>query len=348
MRVLVTGHHGYIGSVLAPLLRDAGHEVVGVDTRFYRGCDFGSEEDAIPSLDRDVRDLTSAELEGFDAVVHLAALSNDPIGDLNPRLTYDINLRATVDLARAAKDAGVERFVFASSCSMYGAADGEELLDEEAPLRPLTPYAESKVRAEHALRELAGEGFAAVSMRNATVYGVSPRLRLDVVLNNLVAWAHTTGAIRLESDGSSWRPLVHVRDLSRVALALLEAPFELVCGEAYNVGSNEQNYRIRDLAEIVRARMPACSVTFAPGASSDPRSYRVDFSKLARAFPRMRFEWDAEQGVDELAEAYAALGLTLDEFQTHGRFTRLACLKRLLSEGAIDDDLRWRAVPASG
>jgi nucleoside-diphosphate-sugar epimerase len=342
MRILVTGHHGYVGSVLAPMLREAGHGVVGVDTRFYRGCDFGPEGPAIPSLDRDVRDLGAADLEGFDAVVHLAALSNDPIGDLNPQLTYEINLEATIALAQAAREAGVARFVFASSCSMYGASDTDDLLDETAPLKPLTPYAESKVRAEEALRDLAVDGFAPVSLRNATVYGVSPRLRLDVVLNNLVAWAHTTGAIRLESDGSSWRPLVHVRDVARATLVLLEAPAELVAGEAYNVGSNEQNYRVRELAEIVRERFPRCEVTFAPGASSDPRSYRVDFSKLARAFPELRFEWDAKRGVEELAQAYAAFGLTHDAFQVDGRYTRLARLRRLLAEGTLADDLRWR------
>ena len=206
MKVLVTGHHGYIGTVLAPMLRDAGHDVVGLDTFFYRGCDFGDDTEFAPALSLDVRDVTPAELEGFDAIVHLAALSNDPIGDLNSRWTYEINLDGSVALGRAAKEAGVRRFVFASSCSMYGASDGDDVLDERAALRPLTPYAESKVRAEEALRELADGGFAPVSMRNATVYGASPRLRLDVVLNNLVAWAHTTGAIRLQSDGWSWRP----------------------------------------------------------------------------------------------------------------------------------------------
>jgi nucleoside-diphosphate-sugar epimerase len=342
MKILVTGHHGYIGSVLAPMFRDAGHEVVGLDTFFYRGCDFGDDAEFEPALSLDVRDVTPAELEGFDAVVHLAALSNDPIGDLNPQWTYDINLDATVSLAEKAKAAGVARFVFASSCSMYGAADGDALLDESAPLRPLTPYAESKVRAEEALLELAGNGFAPVSMRNATVYGVSPRLRLDVVLNNLVAWAHTTGAIRLQSDGSSWRPLVHVRDLARAALALLDAPAARVAGEAFNIGSALQNYRIRDLAEIVHRRLPDCEVTFAEGASADPRSYRVDFSKFEAAFPDCCFEWTAERGVDELARAYESVGLTLDEFQEAGRYTRLAQLRRLLEAGAIGDDLRWR------
>ena len=345
MRVLVTGHHGYIGSVLAPVLRDAGHDVVGLDTFYYRGCDFGASAELEPSLALDIRDVTAADLEGFDGVVHLAALSNDPLGDLNASWTYDINRDGTVALARAAKEAGVGRFVFASSCSMYGASGGDEELDESSPLRPLTPYAESKVAGEAALRELAGDGFAPVAMRNATVYGASPRLRLDIVLNNLVAWAHTTGAIRLQSDGTPWRPLVHVRDVAAATVVLLGAPAELIAGEAYNIGSAEQNYRIRELAEIVHERLPGCDVTFAEGASPDPRSYRVDFSKLASAFPDFRCEWTAERGADELASAYEEVGLTLDEFQGH-RYVRLNQLKRLLDANLLGDDLRWVAATA--
>jgi nucleoside-diphosphate-sugar epimerase len=342
VNVLVTGHHGYIGSVLAPMLRDAGHHVVGLDTFLYRGCDFGDETEHAPAVDLDLRDVTVSILEGFEAVVHLAALSNDPLGDLDPDWTYSVNHHGTVTLARAAKEAGVSRFVFASSCSMYGAAEGDEFLTEEAPLRPLTPYAESKVRAEEALRELAGDGFSPVSMRNATAYGASPRLRLDVVLNNLVAWAHTTGAIRLLSDGMSWRPLVHVGDIARATAALLEAPQDEIAGDAFNIGSAEQNYRIRDLAEVVERRLPECQVTFAGDASPDPRSYRVDFSKFASRFPECTFEWTAERGADELAQAYESVGLTLEEFEG-GRYTRLARLKALLDAREVGDDLRWTA-----
>jgi nucleoside-diphosphate-sugar epimerase len=345
VKVLVTGHHGYIGSVLAPMLRDAGHDVVGLDTFLYRGCDFGDGAELEPALSVDIRDVTASALGEFDAVVHLAALSNDPLGDLDSDWTFAINYEGTVRLARVAREAGVPRFVFASSCSMYGAAEGDEFLDEDAPLRPLTPYAESKVRAEEALRELAGDGFAPISMRNATAYGVSARLRLDVVLNNLVAWAHTTGAIRLLSDGMSWRPLVHVRDIARATDALLRAPVEAIAGEAFNIGSAEQNYRIRDLADVVQRRLPACEVTFAGDASPDPRSYRVDFSKFASAFPECTFEWTAERGVDELARAYESIGLTLEDFEG-GRYTRLARLKRLLDADALEDDLRWSARPA--
>jgi len=339
MRVLVTGHHGYIGSVVSPMLVEAGHDVVGLDTFFYRGCDFGDSAELEPALELDVRDVGPETLSGFDAVVHLAALSNDPLGDLDPDSTYGINFHGTVELARVAKEAGVPRFVFASSCSMYGAAEGDELLAEDAPLRPLTPYAESKVRAEESLRELAGDGFSPVSMRNATAYGVSPRLRLDVVLNNLVAWAHTTGAIRLLSDGMSWRPIVHVRDIGRATLALLDAPPAEVAGAAFNIGSAEQNYRIRDLAEAVHRRLPECGVTFAEGASHDPRSYRVDFAKFASAFPGCRFEWTAERGTDELARAYDAVGLAREELDG-SRYIRLGRLKALMADGRLDDELR--------
>lgn len=341
MRVLVTGHHGYIGSVLTPMLEEAGHEVVGLDTFFFRGCDFGEAGEPGRAIAADLREVTPGQLEGFDAVVHLAALSNDPLGDIDPELTYAINRDGAVSLAEAARAAGVQRFVFASSCSMYGAVEGDELLDEEAALRPLTPYAESKVRAEEVVRSLADDDFVAMSMRNATAYGVSPRLRLDVVLNNLVAWAHTTGAIKLLSDGRSWRPLVHIRDIAKATLALLAAPAADVRGEAFNIGTNEQNYLIRSLAEIVRRRLPSCEVTFADDASPDPRSYRVDFSKFASRFPNCRLDWTAERGTDELAAAYERVGLTVDDLRSGHRYIRLNQLKRLLDEGELDDGLHW-------
>jgi nucleoside-diphosphate-sugar epimerase len=345
VKVLVTGHHGYIGSVLTPLVAAAGHDVTGLDSYFYRGCDLGPAADWASALDRDVRDVTAAELAGFDAVVHLAALSNDPIGDLNAAWTYDINLNGSVELARRAKEAGVGRFVFASSCSMYGAAPGDALVDEDAPLRPLTPYAESKVRAEEALFDLADSDFAPVSMRNATAYGASPRLRLDIVLNNLVGWAHTTGAINLLSDGTAWRPLVHIRDIAAAAIAILDAPADAVRGEALNIGSAEQNYRIRDLAEVVRARYPDCEVTFAAGAGSDPRSYRVDFEKIRRVFPSFSCAWTAERGTAELADAYTAAGLTHEGFGGPA-YVRLRRLKNLLEAGELVDGLRW--APSAG
>jgi nucleoside-diphosphate-sugar epimerase len=339
VRVLVTGHHGYIGSVLAPLVATAGHDVTGLDSFYYRGCDLGPPAEWLPALDRDVRDVTAADLAAFDAVVHLAALSNDPVGDLNSSWTYDINLGGSIDLARRAKEAGVERFVFASSCSMYGAAPGDELVTEEAPLRPLTAYAESKVRAEEALFALADDDFAPVSMRNATAYGASPRLRLDIVLNNLVGWAHTTGAINLQSDGTAWRPLVHIRDISAAAIALLSAPLDVIRAEAFNIGTAEQNYRIRDLAEVVRTIMPDCEVTFAEGAGTDPRSYRVDFGKLERAFPELHLEWTAQKGAAELANAYREAGLTIEEFEG-SKYVRLRRIRLLLDSGELDGELR--------
>ena len=340
MRILVTGHHGYIGSVTRPVLEAAGHEVVGLDTFYYRGCDFGLNGSRGVELDVDVRDVSPSLLEGFDAVVHLAALSNDPLGDLRTDWTYAINLRATVSLARAAKEAGVERFVFASSCSMYGASSSDELLDETAALRPLTPYAESKVQSEQALRDLADDDFSPVYMRNATAYGVSPRLRLDVVLNNLAAWAHTTGSIRLLSDGSAWRPLVHVDDIARATAALLVAPRELVHDQAFNVGSEAQNVRILELADMLH-RLLECQVEVSGEATADPRSYRVDFSKINTALPGFRCRWDVSAGVSELVDAYASVGLTYQDFVEAGRYTRLAQLKRLLDEGRLDDQLRW-------
>jgi nucleoside-diphosphate-sugar epimerase len=341
VKVLVTGHHGYIGSAVAPLVAEAGHEVVGLDTFFYRGCDFGQEIGRVEELARDIRDVTPADLAGFDAVVHLAALSNDPLGDLNADWTYDVNYHATLHLARVAKEAGVSRFVFSSSCSMYGASGRDDALDEDAPLKPLTPYAESKVRSEESLVELADSGFSPVSLRNATAYGVSSRLRLDVVLNNLVGWAFTTGRIRLLSDGSSWRPIVHIRDCGRAVLGALAAPRETIHAQAFNVGASRENYQIRDLANLVHEELPECEVEFAKGAVADPRSYRVDFRRYERAFPEHQPEWDARRGTAELAAAYREVGLTWEDFDGP-RYTRLKHLQRLLDEGSLDGDLRWR------
>jgi nucleoside-diphosphate-sugar epimerase len=343
MKVLVTGHHGYIGAVVASQLAQAGHAVVGLDAFLYRGCDFGSELGRLEERSGDVRDVTAADLAGFDAVVHMAALSNDPLGDLNPSWTYDVNLDGTLRLARAAKEAGVARFVFSSSCSMYGASGREDALDEDAPLRPLTPYAESKVRAEEGLSKLGDSGFSPVSLRNATAYGVSPRLRLDVVLNNLVGWAFTTGRIRLLSDGSSWRPIVHVRDIGRAVVGVLAAPRELVHDRAYNVGATAENYRIRELAALVHEVLPECEVEMAEGASPDPRSYRVDFGRFEAAFPEHRAEWTAREGTKELAGAYRQVGLTWEDFDGP-RYTRLKRLRALLDGGELDGSLRRREV----
>ncbi len=343
MRVLVTGHHGYIGSVTVEALVEAGHDVVGLDTFLYEDCDLGLEWQTVPALRLDVRDVAAQHLEGFEAVVHLAGLSNDPLGALNPALTEEINLDGTLRVAGAAKEAGVERFVFASSCSMYGIADGMRAIDETAALQPLTEYARSKALAEEALLTLADDDFSPVLMRNATAYGASPRLRLDLVLNNLVGWALTTGKVRILSDGTPWRPLVHVRDIAAATVALLEAPRAAVHSEAFNIAPRDENYRVRDLACIVRDAIGGCEIEYAGNGDPDPRSYRVDFGKLARAFPGLRLSWTAAMGAHELVEAYRANDLTFDVF-AGSRFTRLKRLQDLLDADALDASLRRRAA----
>jgi nucleoside-diphosphate-sugar epimerase len=338
--VLVTGHHGYIGSAIVPMLLAAGNEVVGVDTFLYEGCDLLADRTAVESIRADVRDLHESHLDGIDAIVHLAALSNDPLGELDPALTHGINYEATVSLARLARARGIERFVFASSCSMYGAAETSAAVDETAPLAPLTAYAKSKVLSEEALRELADDGFSPVSLRNATAFGASPRLRMDIVLNNLVGWAVTSGRVRLMSDGSAWRPLVHVEDIGRAVLAVLDAPIETIHGQAFNVGSEPENHRIVELAEIVRATVPDTAVEIAD-RGVDARSYRVDFSKFADSFPAHTPTWTAARGARELFDAYRAAGLE-PEAMDGDRFIRLNRLRRLIDEGLLDARLRWR------
>ncbi|MGH2920903.1 MAG: NAD-dependent epimerase/dehydratase family protein [Gaiellaceae bacterium] len=343
MKILLTGHHGYIGSVAGPLLHAAGHEVTGLDTFFYEGCDLRDEADRVPALRLDLRDADPEALVGHDAIVHLAALSNDPLGDISPELTREVNFEATSRLARAAKEAGVRRFVFSSSCSMYGASEPHRPVDETAPLAPLTAYAESKVLSEKALADLADETFTPVFMRNATAYGVSPRLRVDLVLNNLVGWAFTTGKVKIMSDGTPWRPLIHVEDIARATLAVLEAPREAVRGEAFNVGRAEENYQVRDLAEIVRETVGDCEIEYAGSGDPDPRSYRVDFTKFAQAFPEAGLSWTARGGAREVLNAYREVGLTLEEFEGD-RYIRLKHLRLLLDRGELDSQLRWRAA----
>lgn len=340
MRVLLTGHNGYIGSVMLPVLQAAGHDVVGLDTFYFQDCTLRDGDERTAVLHKDIRDLGSSDLEGFDAVVHLAALCNDPLGDLHAEWTYDINHRASVNLARLAREAGVKRYLYASSCSMYGAAGDDDLLSEDAPLRPLTAYAVSKVRTEEDVAKLADGSFSPVFMRNATAYGVSPRLRADVVLNNLVCWAHTTGRIRILSDGTPWRPIVHVQDISRAFVAALAAPREAIHNQAFNVGANGENYQVREIAEIVRATVAGCTVEYAEGAGPDPRSYRVDFSKLMRTFPDFRPQWNASFGAKDLYDALQDAEVTLADFQGR-RFIRLTQIRHLLDQGRLDRDLRW-------
>jgi nucleoside-diphosphate-sugar epimerase len=339
MRILVAGDRGYIGMVLVPMLHAAGHEVDGLDLDLYEGCDLGPVPETIGTRPRcDIRDAKADQLSGYDAVVCLAALSNDPLGDLNPAATYSVNLEGTLALARAARNAGTQRFLFASSCSLYGAA-GSAGVAEDAELFPVTPYGEAKVAAELELARLADDRFSPTYLRNATAYGFSPRLRLDIVVNNLTAVAITTGQVRLESDGSPWRPLVHVEDICRAFLAVLEAPRERVHDQAFNVGRAEDNVQIRDVAELVRNAVPGSRVSFADGAGPDLRNYRVDFSKLNDTFPNLKLRWDVRHGADELVGAYARHGLTYDDF-TSSRFVRLRRIRELLSAGLLDEMLR--------
>ena len=340
MRVLVTGHKGYIGTVLVPMLIAEGHEVVGLDSDLYEQSTFGQGIPKIPESKKDIRDIEASDLEGVEAVLHLAGLSNDPLGNLNPSLTYEINHAASVRLAKLAKERGITRFIFSSSCSNYGAG-GEDLLTEESEFKPVTPYGISKVRTEQDVTELADANFSPTFLRNATAYGVSPRLRFDLVLNNLIAWAFTTGRVYLKSDGTPWRPIVHIEDISRAFIAVLHAPREVVHNQAFNVGRNEDNYRIRELAEIVEEIVPDCHIEYAKDGGPDRRCYRVDCSKIARELPEFKPEWNARRGAKELYAAYQKVGLTLEEFEGP-KYQRIAHIQKLLGSGRLDETLRWK------
>jgi nucleoside-diphosphate-sugar epimerase len=345
MRVLITGHLGYIGMKLTPMLLAAGHEVVGLDSDLFAACTYGEDLPTlagISTLYKDLRDVQAGDLDGFEAVLHLAGLSNDPLGDLNPTLTYEINHLASVRLARLAREAGVSRFIFSSSCSNYGAG-GDDFLKEHSSFNPVTPYGISKVRVEQDVSRLADDRFSPTFLRNATAYGVSPRLRFDLVLNNLVAWAFTTGRIYLKSDGTPWRPIVHIEDISRAFLAVLQAPRDRIHNEAFNVGRTEENYRIRELAEIVAETIPGCRIEYAPDAGPDKRNYRVDCSKIAQNLPEFQPSWNARKGAHELVEAYRKSGLVLEDFEGP-RFKRIAHIRALLSEGSLDETLRWKTT----
>jgi len=345
MRILITGHRGYVGSVLVPHLQSLGHELYGMDIDLYRRCSYGKNPLEIPSVEKDVRDAEVADFTQVEAVIHLAALSNDPLGNLNPQLTWAINHQGAVRVARSAREAGVRRFVFASTCSNYGAGD-DRPAKEDAPLRPLTPYSQSKVKAEQEIAGLATDTFTPTFLRFATAYGVSPRLRFDIVLNNLSAWAFTTGKVHLKSDGSPWRPLIHVEDMARAFAAVLAAPCETVRAEAFNVAPPGENYRIRQLAEIVKEAQPGCELELAEGASADARNYQVDVSKIQERLPAFTPKWNAHKGARELLDAYSSHGLKLEEFEGP-TYNRIDHVRMLLKEGYLDEELRWtkKAIP---
>lgn len=339
MRVLLTGHKGYIGTRLAPLLLERDHDVVGLDTDFYGTCTFGEPPVAIPEIICDSRDVAPDMLEGFDAIIHLAGLSNDPLGDYDPSLTSEINEEASIRLAKLAKGVGVERFLFASSCSNYGAA-GDDFLDETAEFNPVTPYGVSKVNVELAVGPLADDAFSPTFLRASTAYGLSPRIRFDLVLNNLTAWAYTTGEVYLKSDGSPWRPIVHVEDIARAYVAALEAPRDLVHNRAFNVGQTSENYQIREIAELVRQVVPGSKIGFAADAGPDKRNYRVDCNLISRVLRNFKPQWTARRGIEELYDAFSREGLKLDDFEGP-RYKRIAHIRKLIDSGRLDPKLRW-------
>ncbi len=340
MRVLVTGHDGYIGTVLVPFFQAAGHEVVGLDSGLFSECVFGEREQAPETIRKDIRDIEVADLDGFDAVVHLAAISNDPLGDLNPQCTFDINHLASTRLAEFAKEAGIQRFLYSSSCSVYGASSPDDVLSEEASFNPVTPYGISKVRVEEDLNKLADDDFSPTYFRNATAYGVSPRLRGDLVVNNLVGWAYAKGAVYIKSDGTPWRPLVHIEDISRAFLAGLEAPREAVHNQAFNVGRTEENYRIREVADLVEEIVVDSKVTYAEDGGPDKRCYRVECSKIEEILPAYKPVWTVRLGVEELYAAYKSIHLKQEDLEGT-RYLRIKHISKLMDRGDIDSDLRW-------
>lgn len=346
MKVLVTGHEGYIGRVLTPLLQAHGHEVVGLDSGLFADCIFGPPPvDRIPTIRKDLRDVTLDDLKGFDAVIHLAALCNDPLGNLNRELTVQINYEASLRLAELAKKAGIRRFLNSSSCSIYGAA-GQRRVTEAAELQPVTAYGECKRDLEKGLQQLADDRFSPVHLRNATAYGFSPALRLDLVLNDFVAHAFVHKRILILSDGTPWRPVVHVEDISRAFLAALEAPRDRIHGEAFNVGLDEENYQVRELAELVAEIVPGCRIEYAPGGGPDRRSYRVDFSKIRQFLPAFRPQWNARKGIEQLYQAFKRYGLRADDLEGP-RFKRLGHVRSLMEAGVVNSDLRFAVVSSS-
>ena len=343
MRVMVTGNNGYIGTIAAPMLQAHGFEVVGLDNDLFEGCNFGEPSfygnvHNIPYLRKDIRDVELSNLKGIDAVVHLCALSNDPLGNLNPELTFEINYEASVRLAKLAKQAGAQRFIFMSSCSVYGAA-GADMVTEKSELNPVTPYGVSKVKAEKDITKLADKSFSPVFLRSATAYGLSPMLRFDIVLNNLVAWAYTTGIVLLKSDGLALRPIVHIEDISHAFVTVLSSPRDLIHNQVFNLGLTKENWRVRELAEIAKDTVPNSRVEFAKDAEPDKRSYRVDFGKISKTLPAFKPKWNARLGAKQLYDAFRKIGVTVDEFEGP-RYRRITHVENSLSSGRLDKTLR--------
>ncbi len=340
MKILVTGTDGYIGSILGPYLLEDGHDVLGLDTGYYRsGWLYNDKGKRYPSfINKDLRDIEAADLEGLDAVVHLAELSNDPLGQLNPEITYGINHRGSVKIAELCKKAGVERFVYASSCSVYGIGSDEHKT-EESEVNPQTAYAECKVRVERDVSRLADEGFSPSFLRNATAFGPSPRMRFDIALNNLAGLAWTTGEIAMTSDGMPWRPLVHVNDICKAVLCTLNAPREAIHNQIFNVGETRENFRVKEIAEIVSDAFPGCRISFGNNGG-DNRSYRVSFDKIHEELPGFSCEYDAEKGARQLSSLFSRIGMDADVFESRN-YTRLKQLQYLLSKEQIDDNFNW-------
>jgi nucleoside-diphosphate-sugar epimerase len=342
MKVLVTGVEGYIGALLAPILMARGHQVVGLDCGYYRDGWLYSDSNEFPQfpqmINKDLRRITEADLEGFDAVVHLAELSNDPLGQNNPENTFKINHAGSVDLATKAKKVGIGRFVYTSSCSVYGVGKGD-ILAENSELNPQTAYAKCKVLVEQDVGGLAEDAFSPVFLRNATAYGASPRMRFDIVLNNLAGLAKTIKKIAMVSDGTPWRPLVHVLDICKAIYCALEAPKEAIHGEIFNVGHNEDNYQVREIADIVGAAFPGCTVTMGP-SGGDNRSYRVNFDKIHSQLPGFSCDWDAKKGANQLSELFNRIEMSNETFEFRA-FTRLKQLEYLIRTRQIDDDFFW-------
>lgn len=341
-KIIVTGHNGYIGAVLAPLLVEKGYEVVGIDTSYYdEACElFAPGFKDIKQIKKDVREIEEKDIDKAYAVCHLSALSNDPIGALDKELTYDINYKASLRLAELSKKVGVEKFIFSSSCSMYGKS-GDDILTEEAVFSPVTAYAESKVLSEKFIKPLGSKDFSVTFLRNSTAYGISPKLRIDLVVNNLVGWALTTGNIKIMSDGTPWRPLIHVEDIAQAFLAVIEASKETISGESFNVGTNSENYQVKDIAFLVKEVMPECNVIITGENGMDSRSYKVDFSKIKRKMPHFKPKWGLKKGIEQICDYYKRYGMDSDKF--NGKcFIRLKQIKYLLDSHKLDSRLYWR------